>query len=352
MAHRLGITGMDSSTEAELRSAFARAQARLGGDWELVPEAEADHVVVDMDSMYGPMSWIRLHAAGKQVIGLTTSPRTQADLRLARPFDTDAFASLLASISRKASGVAPAPEVPAVPAPPEAPAVVRPTAEPEAGPKAAAAGSATTPAPAMPAAQAAEPAAEAKPQTAPARASGFVDWLAPGALAGRWRLRRGDACVAFDADARVYHGPAALKPLAALFEGSIAREDFEALDAEAWSEAATGEAQPLTRLQWYGSLLAGKGALLPGNDPDGRYRLLKWPQTEREFRKHFRIATAMMKGPATLDEVAAASGVSRAEVADFVNASLATGYAEFVPPAPPESVEQPRSGLFGRLRGR
>ena len=43
-----------------------------------------------------------------------------------------------------------------------------------------------------------------------------------------------------------------------------------------------------------------------------------------------------VKGPATVDEVSAASGVSREEVADFVNANLATGYAEQVLPAPPE----------------
>ena len=93
---------------------------------------------------------------------------------------------------------------------------------------------------------------------------------------------------------------------------------------------------------------------MPGIDPDGNYRLTKWPQTEREYPKHFRIATAMMKGPATLDEVAAASGVPREDVADFVNASLASGYAELVLPEPPAPEEPPTKpgGLFGRLRGR
>ena len=62
-----------------------------------------------------------------------------------------------------------------------------------------------------------------------------------------------------------------------------------------------------------------------------------------------------MKGPASVAEVADASGVSREEVADFVNANLATGYAEFVPPAPPEPdspAQKPAGGLFGRMRGR
>ncbi|HEX2082310.1 MAG TPA: hypothetical protein VHF86_02365 [Xanthomonadaceae bacterium] len=358
---------MDSNTESELRAAFAQAQARLGGRWVLAPEAEADHVVVDMDSMYGPMSWIRLHAAGKQVIGLTTSPRTQADHRLARPLDTEALASLLGAIAGERAAALPGASESAG-APPssadpisasiapdgiqERPAAVdMPPVAPAAPADAAVSDAvASQAAPSQPAAS--EPALEA-PHAPPVRERGFSEWLAPGALSGRWRFVRGGASVAFDADARVYHGPAALKPLAPLFEGRVSRDDFEPLEGSAWTSAASGDAQPLVRLQWYGGLLAGKGALLPGNDPDGRYRLLKWPQTEREFPKHFRIATAMMKGPATLSEVAASSGVSAEEVADFVNASLATGYAEFVPPPAPESAEPPRSGgLLGRLRGR
>ena len=114
---------------------------------------------------------------------------------------------------------------------------------------------------------------------------------------------------------------------------------------------ALGAAQPLSRLQWYGGLLAGGGHLLAGFDLSSRYKLSKWPQTEREYPKHFRIATAMMKGPATLDEVAAASGVPLPEVVDFVNASLATGYAELVPEQPPEPADTGKSGgLFGRRK--
>jgi hypothetical protein len=67
--------------------------------------------------------------------------------------------------------------------------------------------------------------------------------------------------------------------------------------------------------------------IAPGIDPNSLFKLNKWPQTEREFPKHFRIATVMMKGPAKLTDIAEQSGVPLAEVTDFVNASLATGYA-------------------------
>ena len=359
MALKLGITGMDSATETALRFAFDQVRDNIGDRWSLVPEAEADHVVVDMDSMYGPMSWIRLHAAGKQVIGLTSAARTQADHRLGRPVEAGALAELLTTIAGPAVHAAPAAKAPKA-APEAAPVVSTPApapadqlpeekiapADPEvaAPPEPAAAlepATVAAPAPAMP-----EPPAAPRERT-------FADWLAPGALTGRWKFEREGASVAFDADARTYYGPAVLKPLVGLFEGTVEQDALTQLGNDAWTAAATGEARPLARLQWLGGLLAGKGKLLPGHDPEGQYRLVKWPQTEREYPRHFRIATAMMKGPATLAETAAASGVPADEVADFVNANLSTGYAELVPPAAPEPAEpQKPSGLLGRLRSR
>jgi len=65
--------------------------------------------------------------------------------------------------------------------------------------------------------------------------------------------------------------------------------------------------------------------LLPGFSPGKKFLLTKWPQIEREFPKHFRLATVMMKGPALIKEIAELSGVTQAEVADFVNAGLLAG---------------------------
>lgn len=362
----LGLTGMDPATEAALQTAFKQANAGTGERFSLAPEADADYVVVDMDSMYGPMSWLRLHGAGKTVIGLTSAPRTQADFRLGRPFDAVSLDRLLHEIADQAGVPVAAPPNPVPAAPPPAPIV-------QAEPEPAAQPSGFTPAPApqdqLPeevpepvqaeAAPPPEPVLIPEPPAAappPARDPVFADWLAPSALQQRLRYRRAAGPNVFiDPKARQYHGPATLKPLAGYFEGPVRLADFDALDDAAWARetATAGEAQPLIRLQWYGGLLAGKGELLPGFDPAGRYRLNKWPQTEREFPKHFRIATAMMKGPATLEDIAAASGVTRAEVADFVNANLTTGFAESVADTPPEPSEPAKSGgLFGRLRGK
>src|SRR5690606_16821224 len=95
MALTLGLTGMDPATEASLKVAFNAANTRLAGAWTLLADDQAQHVIVDMDSMYGPMSWLRLHAAGKTVIGLTSAPRTQADFRLAQPFEPGSLQELL-----------------------------------------------------------------------------------------------------------------------------------------------------------------------------------------------------------------------------------------------------------------
>jgi hypothetical protein len=391
MSLTFGLTGMDPATETALKAAFAEANSRLGGRWQLVPENEANHVVVDMDSMYGPMSWLRLHGAGKTVIGLTSAPRTQTDFRLNRPFDSDSIAALLREI-------APAAAAPAAAAPPAAvatfaaphgltPAPVPQDQLPEEQPRApneeiaapdkpvsaavaatldtpvappvrsqeppsAAPPAASVAAPVIPAAAPAPPAAPAAPAS-PSRRT-LADWLAPGQLRGYVRLQRNGTAVLIDVDQRQYYGPAALKPLTGHVEDPIDTGDFAPVDAATWSRetAALGQPQSLARLLWFGALLAGKGQLARGFDPGARYRLLKWPQTEREFPKHFRIATAMMKGPATLGEIAASSGVSAAEVTDFVNASLATGFAEPWREPEPEPESQKSSGLFGRLRGR
>lgn len=393
MALTLGLTGMDQATESEVRAAFGHAARRVRG-WSLLSENDADYVIVDMDSMYGPMSWLRLHAAGKHVIGLTAAPRTQADYRLPRPFDADALTVLLSEIGgvieespappppppvQAAPVPAPPPVAPPPPAPMPAPPPVAapvqtpaPSPQPAPAPVAAPAPAPVTPAPvappmAPPPAQVAppvappaaapapahtSPAAEEEPAFTSGRNTVFSQWLRPGALTGRARYQSGRGPALFiDFVRREYFGPTTLKPLAEYFVATVGLRDFEQLDDRGWNEAiaALGAAQPLQRLQWYGGLLAGEGRLLAGYDPEGKFVLAKWPQTEREYPRHFRIATAMMKGPQSLAEITAASGVPEADVIDFVNANLATGFASQVGDGAPPTAA---GGLFDRLRGR
>ncbi|MCD9005249.1 hypothetical protein LDO31_03170 [Luteimonas sp. XNQY3] len=367
----IALSGMDTATETALRAAFAGANAQLGEPFLLVAESDAEHVIVDMDSMYGPMSWLRLHAAGKQIVGLTSAPRVQTHFRLGRPFDDNAMAALLCEIAARQDIVLRAPVVPAavvaaapvihsreeaipVTVPEVAPVV---QAAPEVGPQ--------EPEGAIEPAPVAEPEAQAEPEVIPVapepepepeRALPFATWIDAGVLRGRRRYRRETGPTLWlDFDAQQYHGPTTLKPLSQYFDGPIGRDAIEPVDDATWAREAqaSGAPQPLLRLVWLGGLLAGNGTLAPEHDPDARYQLNKWPQTEREYPRHFRIATAMMKGPATLDEIVAASGLPADEVVRFVNANLATGYAEPLVEAP-EAVDEParRGGFFSRLRRR
>ncbi|GHA76130.1 hypothetical protein [Cognatilysobacter bugurensis] len=383
MPHTLGFTGMDSATEAALQAAFAAANAELGGGWRLAPEHEAEFVVVDMDSMYGPMSWLRLHGSGRRVVGLTSGARTQTDFRLGRPIDTASVATMLRELSGQlpAAAETSAALEPSVPVPPPAPSSapggMTPAPQPfdqlpEEQPTHAAIEEAppateplSVPSPGVTTPPDLEPPSTAVGQVLPAAPTiqphvptetgprSLADWLRSGRLHGRVRFARGGVSVLINPDQQQYFGATSLKALAPLFEGPVDLDDFKPVDSGEWStqSAALGAAQPLSRLAWYSALVSGKGKLLAGYDPAGRYQLLKWPQTEREFPKHFRIATVMMKGPTTLPELAEASGTPLEDVTDFVNANLATGFAEpFRESAPDPDAN--KGGLFGRLRGR
>lgn len=356
MTLTLGITGMDARTEADLLAAFVKANARASGRWTLAGD-DANVVVVDMDSLYGPMSWLRLHAAGKRVIGLTSMDRTQTDFRLPRPIDAIALGALLEAIADEMPGTDAGPASLAVP-PTSTPTAALPAGTADSlsateGPVAQlmATESAITDVDA-PVSAIATPIAVDTVSTAAERP--LAAWLGPQGLDRRARLQRdGGPVLLLDVAAGVWHGDNALKPLAGYFRGTLPIDAFESPSDVDWeTEAASlGAAQPLARLHWFGGLLAGDGAIRAGQDPEGRFRLLKWPQTEREFPKHFRIATAMMKAAASVAEIASASGVGREEVADFINANLATGYAE--PATGETAIQSPApGGLFGRRRGR
>ncbi len=395
---------MDQATEVALKAAFSDANERLGR-WKIVGEGDAEYVIVDMDSMYGPMSWLRLHAAGKHVIGLTSAPRTQADFLLARPFDARQLTALLGEIggmpvadAAAKPAIAPRTPAPAAPAPalmittpppaslsipeqrpapvsiqipapapspvpaagiapalsvPPPPIAPPPSAPPPVAQQPAVRVAAPTAAPAV--AQVATPSPIEEPAAQTLRNTAFAHWLRPGALTGRARYQGGNGPEIFiDFTQRLYHGPSTLKPLVEYFVANVGLRDFEQLDERAWQTAIAtlGTPLPLSRLQWLGGLLAGEGKLLPGHNPEGRFMLSKWPETEREYPRHFRIATAMMKGPSTVAEIATASSVPAADVVDFINANLATGFAAQIGDGAPPAESGKSGGLLDRLRGR
>lgn len=352
MALKLGMTGMDGQTQAALATAFNEVNAAIGKPFELTQGNDADFVIVDMDSLYGPMSFMQLHNAGKHVIGLTQGTTTKADSRLARPLDLEQFKAVLtatasgapvpAPIAAPVAAPAPAPVAAAAsglsgvtPAP--SPADVLPEekivathaqapAQPSA-PVTAAANVSPEPVVAPAALADPEPEPVAVPVPEAPRTRTLLNWLEAGALTKTSVLSRdGLPELIIDPGKREYRGPATLKSLVPYFDGEVSDSDFRPAADEDLVRTA-GSAQPLQRLVWLAGLTAGKGKLETGVGERADYLLTKWPQTEREFPKHFRIATAMMKGPSHIMEIADAAGVPLEDVADFINANVATGFA-------------------------
>lgn len=351
------FTGMDREEEAALKVLFATANAAVGEPFALAPETEAEVVVVDMDTIYGHMSWLRAHGRGQTVVALSERMHAETDHNLLRPVDAGSMTALLQSLlDASAPQVAPEPPADAAAAPVADAATPEPGADTNA-PQSAAEPAAVeeesaesaTHAPDTPDAANAANATEDVPATerdeplppdAPDRR--LLDYLFPGALSQPSRLAlAGQPAIAVDPTTQRWYGPATLKPLIPLARAPLSDADWSPVSSADLSES--GEAQPLSRLVWLGALAAGEGAPIGGYAASDRFRLAKWPQTEREFPRHFRIATAMMKGPATIAEIAQASGASESDVADFVNANLATGFAE------PESAPAGSAGAGGRL---
>lgn len=348
--HTLCFTGFSRDEAAAIQAQFEQIRPSLASDWVIEPETEAQVLVIDMDSMYGHMTWLKAHNSGKTTVGLTAGARSETDHVLTRPLGNGALSALLEQIAAGLPSVAPMQDTLAritgqQAAMPPLPASPRSTGQQPAMPPT------PTPAPAAnPRATGQQPAMPANPRSTgqmpafnadamrstgqmaamPARDPMLGDLLKPGALAGPAKFQLpGAPLLVIDPGTQTYLGGSALKVFQPYAETSVRAEDFTPVDANelALLTVQLGGAQPWARLAWLAALAGGRGVIAPGNDPNASYKLVKWPQTEREFAKHFRIATVMMKGPARLTDIAEQCGMPLAEVTDFVNANLATGYA-------------------------
>ena len=154
-----------------------------------------------------------------------------------------------------------------------------------------------------------------------------------------------------DPEKDVYHFEAtALKPLVPLLQQPASA--WTPIYSEALNAArAANPAQPLGRLRWYAGFIATPGILGRKLNRSERYKLTRWPETEREYPKHFRLAKEMVKDYATVDEIVAASGMTYEEVIDYMNASFADGRLEAAPKAE-DAEAAPRTSRRERLIAR
>jgi hypothetical protein len=328
-AKRLGALSVASGDLDLIKRQLEQIKAKLPQPWSFAgSEAEADVLLIDVDSVYGHMDWLRAHAQGRDIIAISERTHPDHPVTFLRPLTPDGLLGALAKFSGDGAARAPA----------AAPAA---TATP-------------TPAAAKSAPAAAAPIAHVPlPDELP-----LSEFCTREALPNPARLVRGDQpALTIDMATDTYYGPATLKPLIPYCQGMIARQEWQPVSASVMEGLrAAGGGLPLSRLLWLYTLVNSAGHLIPGLDVNGRYKLAKWPQIEREFPRHFRIATVMMKGPQTLSSIAEQSGATLADVIDFVNAYYVTGHAEpeGVGLAAPQ-VAHDATGMgqvLARLRGR
>ncbi|HET7930979.1 MAG TPA: hypothetical protein VFL63_06290 [Rhodanobacteraceae bacterium] len=176
---------------------------------------------------------------------------------------------------------------------------------------------------------AAEPAADTAASVEEVGPVNVAEAIVLGALPGARKLVGIDGAeLVVDPEKDAYYFEStSLKPLESLLQQPTT--NWTPVYSEALkSVRAAQTAQPLERLRWFAGLVATPGILGRRLLSGARYKLARWPETEREFPRHFRIAKAMSKDPATIEEIAAASGTSLEEVTDYVNACHAAGRLE------------------------
>jgi len=340
----IAVTGASEQDAARITSLLEKHRSRLSTPWEHGDAAHADLLVVDIESMYGQMDWLRARSRGRLVIAYTSAAEpVEPEFSLRKPVVSSDLVALLNRISENmgSGSLEAAPMRPAnaesYEAPPAPQSVVRLADR--------------KPAPAEPKPVAvAEAPAEIKvahPETY--RIDELLSVL--DASDGPVRLvHEGLPSIIIDPARQRWYAGVALKALWDWAKLPLRRSELIRLNAAEFAAATEIlPAQPYARLVWFAHLARSEGQLDAGLPADGRYRLTRWPQVEREFPRHFRIATAMMAGAGTIEDIAAQSKAGASDVVEFINGYNALGYVDCEATLPVTSPGD-RSGLLERVR--
>jgi len=350
MTRTLAVTGASEQDAARIASLLDRHRSKLSSPWQNGEAADADLLVVDIESMYGQMDWLRARSRGRLVIAYTSAAEPlEPEFSLRKPVVSADLVALLNRISEnmgsgrtEAAPMRPAnaESYEATPAPqPEKPSVVR-LADRKPAP------AVTEPKPV------AVVEAPGEIRVAPPETHRIDELLARlDAADGPVRVvHEGLPSIIIDPVRQRWYAGVALKALWDWAKLPLRRSELIHLNAAEFAAAIEIlPAQPYSRLAWFAHLARSEGQLDAGLPADARYRLTRWPQVEREFPKHFRIATAMMSGAGTVEEIAAQSKAGTGDVVEFINAYNALGSIECVAVLPVTSPGD-RTGLLDRVR--
>ena len=334
MARRLAMQGASDEDVARVRELLNQAAPKLSSPWHFHTGDHAELLVIDVDTVYGHMDWLRAHNSRLIAVLTGHDPGEEYDLVLHKPLTVD---NLVQVLDRAAALTEEGPADGS--APPPLPA-----------PKKAAAKAPPAPAPVPVAAPALEPTSAPEPP----KERRLHHWLTDHTLAAAVRIHSKDAPdLVLDPGNKTYYADGNLRALAAHCGRAVAHEELhEVSPIELARLQASGKGQPYARLNWLSHVLGSNGHPAPGVDVNAKFKMSRWPQIEREFPKHFRIATVMMKQPATLGEIAEQSGASLPDVIDFTNAYHAIGFIEIEGAAAATEAGVPRDTGRGAILSR
>ncbi|MCE7951445.1 MAG: hypothetical protein DYH18_10135 [Xanthomonadales bacterium PRO7] len=330
MARRLTVQGASDDDAAHLRNLLGQAAPKLSTPWRIESGEDAELLVLDVDTVYGHMDWLRAHNSRLVAVLTAHSQGDEYELVLHKPLTVDNLVQVLdraAALTDDGPAEAAAPPLP-------------PASKKAAAPKAVA----VTPPliPELPAAP--EPPKERR----------LHDWLGGHAVAVAVRVQTAGAPdLILDPGHSTYYAEGSLRALAPHCGRVVTHEELhEVSPVELARLQASGKGQPFARLTWLSHVLGSNGHPAQGVDVNAKFKMSRWPQIEREFPKHFRIATVMMKQPATLSEIAEQSGASLGDVIDFVNGYRAIGFVEAEAPVNETAParDSGRAAILSRLK--
>jgi hypothetical protein len=195
----------------------------------------------------------------------------------------------------------------------------------------------------------APPALEPAPSLAPTT---LRDYLRGNLLGGPAALSlKGSPTLTLDPKSRVFHNSSdSLQALVPYCKQTLPQRDWHALTTTELAQIREQHpAQPYSRLLWLATLVQSGGRLAAHLDPGGRYKLKDGAEVEAEVPAHARIGK-VMRDMAKLNEIAAVSGASMAEVFDVINAYEAIHALETERRPPRYSEADNSGGLFSKLR--
>jgi len=178
------------------------------------------------------------------------------------------------------------------------------------------------------------------------------DYLRGNLLGGPASLAmQGSPTLSLDPKGRVFHSSSgSLLDLAPYCRHTLPQRNWHSLTTTELARIREQHpAQPYSRLIWLATLVSSGGRLAAHLDPGGRYRLKDGALIDSGHPGHSRIGN-VMRDMAKLNEIAAVSGASMADVFDVINAYESIHALETEKRQPRYTESSDTGGLFSKLR--